>query len=117
MALQLHQDWVPDLSYASHDEEFANAPIETPQQLFSLVCRVRRRKLPNPKLVGNAGSFFKNPFVSAECLEELKIRYRDLLWFDTNDPNVKKLPAAWLLDKQAGKAETWRRQASMHARF
>ena len=117
VALQLHQDWVPDLSYASHDEEFANAPIETPQQLFSLVCRVRRRKLPNPKLVGNAGSFFKNPFVSAGCLDELKSRYHDLVWFDTNDPGLKKLSAAWLLEKLGWKGQKngGAEVSSMHA--
>lgn len=105
VTLQLQQDWMPDMSYASRDEEFTEAPIETPEQLFSLVCRIRRRKLPDPKLVGNAGSFFKNPFVSAECLEELRIRYRDLVWFDTDDPGLKKLPAAWLLDKLGWKGQ------------
>jgi len=105
VTLQLQQDWRPDMSYASRDEEFTEEPIETPEQLFSLICRVRRRKLPDPKLVGNAGSFFKNPFVSAECLEKLRIRYRDLVWFDTDDPGLKKLPAAWLLDKLGWKGQ------------
>ena len=117
VTLQLHQDWMPDLSYLSRDEEFTETPVETPEQLFSLVCRVRRRKLPDPKLMGNAGSFFKNPFVSAECLEELKTRYRDLVWFDTNDPGVKKLPAAWLLDKLGWKGQKHggAEVSSMHA--
>lgn len=117
VTLQLHQDWMPDLSYLSRDKEFTETLVETPEQLFSLVCRVRRRKLPDPKLVGNAGSFFKNPFVSAECLEELKTRYRDLVWFDTNDPDVKKLPAAWLLDKLGWKGQKHggAEVSSMHA--
>ena len=117
VTLQLHQDWMPDLSYLSRDVEFTETPVETPEQLFSLVCRVRRRKLPDPKLMGNAGSFFKNPFVSAECLEELKTRYRDLVWFDTNDPGVKKLPAAWLLDKLGWKGQKHggAEVSSMHA--
>ena len=117
VTLQLHQDWMPDLSYLSRDKEFTDTLVETPEQLFSLVCRVRRRKLPDPRLVGNAGSFFKNPFVSAECLEELKTRYRDLVWFDTNDPGVKKLPAAWLLDKLGWKGQKHggAEVSSMHA--
>ena len=41
---------MPDLSYLSRDEEFTETLPETPEQLFSLVCRVRRRKLPDPKL-------------------------------------------------------------------
>ena len=117
VVLQLHQDWVPDLSYASRDEEFADASIETPQQLFSLVCQVRRRKLPDPKLMGNAGSFFKNPFVSAICLDELKSRYHDLVWFDTDDPGLKKLSAAWLLEKLGWKGQKngGAEVSSMHA--
>ena len=99
VTLQLQLDWVPNLSYASLDKEFYEDPVETPQRLFSIVCRVRRRKLPNPKLIGNAGSFFKNPLISVTLLEELKIRHQDIVWFDTEDPNVKKIPAAWLLDK------------------
>ena len=115
--LQLHQEWVPDLSYASRDEEFSEAPIETPQQLFSLVCRVRRRKLPDPQLVGNAGSFFKNPFVSAVCLDELKSRHHDLVWFDTDEPDLKKLSAAWLLEKLGWKGQKngGAEVSSMHA--
>ncbi|MEC8357589.1 MAG: UDP-N-acetylmuramate dehydrogenase [Pseudomonadota bacterium] len=117
VTLQLDQDWMPDLSYLSRHEEFTEMSPETPEQLFSLVCRIRRRKLPDPKLVGNAGSFFKNPFVSAECLEELKIRHRDLVSFDTNDPGVKKLPAAWLLEKLGwkGKKHGGAEVSSMHA--
>ena len=99
VTLQLQLDWVPNFSYASLDKEFYEDPVETPQKLFSIVCRVRRRKLPNPKLIGNAGSFFKNPLISVTLLEELKKRHQDIVWFDTEDPNVKKIPAAWLLDK------------------
>ena len=51
VVLQLHQDWIPELSYLSRDRIYETS-IETPEQLFSLVCRVRRRKLPDPKLVG-----------------------------------------------------------------
>ena len=99
VTLQLQEDWLPDLSYSLLDKEFCETPVETPQELFSIVCRIRRRKLPDPKIIGNAGSFFKNPFVSASSLERLKVRHQDIVWFDTDNEDIKKISAAWLLEK------------------
>ena len=64
--------------------------------------RVRRNsKLPNPKEIGNAGSFFKNPIVEIHTINKIKIDYDDLVYFEGN--KGFKIPAAWLIEKSGWK--------------
>ena len=72
----------------------------SPQQVFDAVCAIRRSKLPDPALIGNAGSFFRNPVVSADTFLALQQRWPDIPAFTTANTDVK-IPAAWLID-QAG---------------
>ncbi len=66
-----------------------------------IVIDIRTNKLPDVKAVGTAGSFFKNPIISQEKYNELKIKYQDMPSFPAANNNVK-IPAAWLLDKLCG---------------
>lgn len=72
----------------------------TPRQVFDAVCEVRGRKLPDPAVLGNAGSFFKNPLVPAAQAAALHERYPDLRTYPQPDGKVK-LAAGWLIE-QAG---------------
>ena len=62
------------------------------------VIFIRNTKLPDPKSIGNAGSFFKNPVVGIETLEELKHEYPDIPYYALGEGKVK-IPAAWLIQK------------------
>ncbi len=61
------------------------------------VCRIRRRKLPDPALQGNAGSFFKNPVIEKTRLEKLNQHYPSMPSFQSE--NMIKVPAAWLISE------------------
>lgn len=65
------------------------------QKLSEAVVRIRQRKLPDPVLIGNAGSFFKNPLISQQKFEELRSVYPDIPHYPQE--NGVKLPAAWLI--------------------
>jgi UDP-N-acetylmuramate dehydrogenase len=67
-------------------------------QVAEAVCRIRRRKLPDPALLGNAGSFFKNPIVPGAQADVLKGEHPALPMFRGNDDATRKLSAAWLID-------------------
>jgi UDP-N-acetylmuramate dehydrogenase len=67
-------------------------------QVAEAVCRIRRRKLPDPALLGNAGSFFKNPIVPGAQADTLKAEHPALPMFRGNDDATRKLSAAWLID-------------------
>ena len=71
----------------------------TPQQVADAVIAIRRRKLPDPAVLGNAGSFFKNPIVPAAQAEALKAEHDALPVFRGNDDTTRKLSAAWLIDQ------------------
>ena len=72
----------------------------SPQQVFEAVCSVRRAKLPDPKLLGNAGSFFKNPIITQQLYASMQIEWPEIPGFAVpGDPQSIKVPAAWLIDK------------------
>jgi UDP-N-acetylmuramate dehydrogenase len=69
----------------------------TPQNVAAAVRRLRRRKLPDPALIGNAGSFFKNPVVPLDLAVALRERYPQAPSFPLGDARLRKLSAAWLI--------------------
>ena len=91
------------LDYAGLGEELLAMGIDgksgvRPSQVAEAVCRVRRRKLPDPAVLGNAGSFFKNPIVPSSQADVLKHANPALPIFSGIDANTRKLSAAWLID-------------------
>lgn len=78
----------------------------TAQDIFEAVCDIRRRKLPDPAVLGNAGSFFKNPVVSLQTSLALQQRFPNLVAYpQQNDPNHVKLAAGWLIDQAGWKGQ------------
>lgn len=77
------------------------------------VIAVRRDKLPDPKELGSAGSFFMNPVVERAVYEQLKERYPDLPHYEVDALHVK-IPAAWMIDRCGWKGKTMGR-AGVHA--
>jgi UDP-N-acetylmuramate dehydrogenase len=74
--------------------------MPTPRQVFDAVCDIRRRKLPDPAVLANAGSFFKNPVVDADQADRLRRQFPALRTYPQADGRVK-LAAGWLIE-QAG---------------
>lgn len=70
------------------------------------VIAIRQQKLPDPLVIGNAGSFFKNPTISKQHFEKLKLTYPDIPGYATENQEVK-LPAAWLIEKCDWKGKTF----------
>jgi UDP-N-acetylmuramate dehydrogenase len=68
------------------------------QAISQAVINIRSSKLPDPKLIGNAGSFFKNPTVSRQRYEELKSQYPLMVGYSNSDGSVK-LAAGWLIEQ------------------
>ncbi len=88
------------LDYAGIGEELAAMGVDapTPSLVCEAVCRIRRRKLPDPAVVGNAGSFFKYPIVPAAQAAALQAAHPGLPQFAAGDDALRKLSAAWMID-------------------
>ncbi len=69
------------------------------------VIKIRQSKLPDPKEIGNAGSFFKNPEISVTLFEEIKKQYPEIPSYPTL-PEMTKVPAGWLIEKCGWKGKT-----------
>lgn len=114
VGLKLAKCWKPHLHYGPLRE--LDETRVTPIKVFTQVCAIRQAKLPNPAELGNAGSFFKNPIVSASHYHELRERFADIPAYPQADGQVK-LAAGWLIDqcglkgKQIGGAAVHNRQA------
>ena len=86
----------PDLRKVALPE--GGAPAEIARAIFDGVCSIRRAKLPDPAVTGNAGSFFKNPLVSAEDHQRLLAANPGLVAYAQADGRYK-LAAGWLIDQ------------------
>ncbi len=87
------------LNYRPLKEFFQNQPSVTPGEVMSKVCEIRREKLPDPLVLPNAGSFFKNPVVTKVKYEDLLKKYPDIVAYPADEH--MKLAAGWLIE-QAG---------------
>lgn len=94
----LPQAWQPNLRYAELANELAGIAAPTPRQVSEAVIAIRRRKLPDPAEIGNAGSFFKNPVVPGEQCARLLQAYPKLVHHPQPDGS-EKLAAGWLIDQ------------------
>ncbi len=91
-----------NVSYGAIQEELNKKNIKTPtlKDISKVVTEIRKSKLPDPKVLGNAGSFFKNPTVSLEEFRKLQEKFQNIPHYDLPDNQVK-IPAGWLVE-QAG---------------
>ncbi len=116
--LRLPRPWQPMLGYLDLERKMAETGITQPdaRTIFDWVCSIRRAKLPDPAVIGNAGSFFKNPIVSAEQCKDIIGRDPEIVHYPLPDGRVK-LAAGWLIDacgwkgKSIGRAGVYERQA------
>jgi len=118
VTFSLPRKWTPVADYADVGAELRQRNVMQPQahDIFSAVVAIRQRKLPDPAIVGNAGSFFKNPVVSRHQRTELIDRHPSMVSYDIGGGRYK-LAAGWLIDacglKGAvrGRAAVYERQA------
>jgi UDP-N-acetylmuramate dehydrogenase len=92
--------------YAALQEqlEFDDITSPTIKDISNAVIKVRQSKLPDPKILGNAGSFFKNPEISESLLDNIKKNYPQIPSYPTKIGFVK-IPAAWLIEQRGWKGK------------
>ncbi len=97
----------PHVDYGNIREELQRQGIAhpTPRQLRDTIIAIRRAKLPDPSVTGNAGSFFMNPVVSRAKFEELLSNYPQMPHY-TIDEQHEKIPAGWLIEQCGWKGRT-----------
>ena len=94
-------------SYGAINEQLKVMGIQVPtiKELSAAVIAIRQSKLPDPKIIGNAGSFFKNPTVEITLLEQIQKNYPDIPNYPAE--NKRKLAAGWLIEKAGWKGRTF----------
>ncbi|PTL32918.1 UDP-N-acetylmuramate dehydrogenase [Prevotella sp. oral taxon 376] len=115
---KLSRTFVPKLDYGNIRMKLEEKGIGRPtaQQLRDVIIEIRREKLPDPEILGNAGSFFMNPVVSRRKYEKLAAEYPGMPHY-TIDGEHEKIPAGWMIEqcgwkgRALGKAGVHSRQA------
>lgn len=87
------------VDYGDIKAELAKNNIENPtiKDVSNAVIAIRNSKLPNPKELGNSGSFFKNPVLSREHFLKVQAKFPDIKYFEVSDTEIK-IPAGWLIE-------------------
>lgn len=118
VTFSLPKRWQPHLKYADVGQELEVRGITQPsaREISDAVIAIRTRKLPDPTVIGNAGSFFKNPVVGAEQRAVLVARFPQMVSYAQPDGSFK-LAAGWLIDqcgwkgRNLGRAGVYEKQA------
>lgn len=96
VGVRLTKKWQPILNYG--DLQKLDANMVTAKDIYQRVCQIRRQKLPDPAVIGNGGSFFKNPVVSAVLVQHISASYPNLPSYPQANGQIK-LAAGWLIDQ------------------
>ena len=112
ICIRLQRNFVPRLDYAGLNEELQAMGVDVPdaKQVSEAVIRIRQRKLPDPLITGNAGSFFKNPVVNHATADLLEKDFPGLPVFPM-DNKLAKLSAAWMIEQCGWKGRSMGRAA------
>jgi UDP-N-acetylmuramate dehydrogenase len=98
VVFKIPKAWTPRLQYADLAKQFANSTATpTAEEIYIAVCKIRTHKLPDPKVIGNAGSFFQNPIVPNSQYETLIVQFPQMVSYP-DAPGQCKLAAGWLID-------------------
>ena len=103
----LKTTFVPHLDYGNIREELWRRGFGDPtaQQLRDTIIAIREAKLPDPKVMGNAGSFFMNPIVSRAIYKQLAKQYEGMPHYEVDSDHVK-IPAGWMIDQCGWKGKS-----------
>lgn len=117
VAYRLSTHAQPRLEYKDLIEYFEGRTDVTVAEVRDAVCEIRRRKFPDLKVIGTAGSFFKNPVISDALLPSLHEWFgQEVPHYATSEAGKVKIPAAWLLEhldwkgRQVGHMGCWKDQ-------
>ena len=118
VSYRLSRTFTPHLDYGNIRAELEKKGIQEPtaQQLRDVIIDIRNAKLPDPKVMGNAGNFFMNPIVSREKYEVLAATYENMPHYPVDEAH-EKIPAGWMIDqcgwkgKKMGRAGVHDKQA------
>jgi UDP-N-acetylmuramate dehydrogenase len=107
VAFKLSKKAIKNTTYGAIEDELKKMGISNPsiEDISKAVISIRQSKLPNPAVIGNAGSFFKNPIVSEELVKKLQEIYPDIPNYPSTN-GTKKLAAGWLIEKAGWKGKT-----------
>ncbi len=95
-------------SYGAIQTELEKEGISSPtiRDVSEAVIRIRQQKLPDPKELGNSGSFFKNPVISVHSFRQLQHRYPEIPHYRVSESEIK-VPAGWLVEQCGFKGQRW----------
>ncbi len=106
VTFQLNKQPVLNTSYGNIHDELARMGITAPsvRDVSNAVIAIRRGKLPDPAVMGNAGSFFKNPVVPTELADRIRQQHPDVVAYPAG-PGQSKLAAGWLIERAGWKGK------------
>ena len=116
VVFQLQKNPVYNLSYHNIENAVKNRGEMNLENIRQTIISIREEKLPDPRITGNAGSFFMNPVISKQHFKKLQTQYPDIPHYFVSETE-EKVPAAWLIDqcgwkgKQLGNAAVHDQQA------
>jgi len=95
-------------NYGAIETELNRSGIDQPtiQDVSKAVISIRNSKLPDPKVIGNSGSFFKNPIISLSKFEELQTQFPQMPSYKVSEDAIK-IPAGWLIETSGFKGKTF----------
>ena len=98
VVLKLSRTPLNKTTYGAIDVELKNLNLEaSPKNIAQAVINIRNSKLPDPKVLGNSGSFFKNPVIETTKFEELKKEFPEIVGYKVSETKTK-IAAGWLID-------------------